>query len=148
MTPLYPHVAVGVDQSEASDAALRKAARLAAGGGRLTIIHVVAPVPVYHTITGKEIPISPGAHAAAEAWLASVAASVPGAEPVLIDSGHAGDAIVTWCRDNDPDLLVIAPHQRLLSRAFIGSVANFVLRNAAAPVFVVRTGLPDARDPA
>ena len=138
MSAPYRDIVVGVDRSAASMEALATAARLAEHGGRLTIIHVVIPVPRYYDIWGRESAIDAGEHAAAEAWLSELADGVAGATPVLLDGWHPGDVIVRWTNEHRPDLVVIAPHQQALARVFIGSTANFVLRNVHVPVLIVR----------
>lgn len=138
MTPPYAHVAVAIDHSAPAAGALRMAARLTAGSARLSVLHVVPPVPQYHSISGRVIPVSPGAHRAAELWLAGVTSEFPGSQPVLIDGGHPGDEIIRWCELNAPDLIVVAPHQGLVSRAMTGSIVRFVIQHASVPVLVVR----------
>lgn len=138
MTPPYAHVAVAIDHSAPAAAALRMAARLAGKSARLSVLHVVPPVPQYHSISGRVVPVSPGTHRAAELWLAGVASEFPGSQPVLIDGGHPGDEIIRWCDANEPDLIVVAPHQGLLSRAMTGSMVRFVIQHASVPVLVVR----------
>ncbi len=138
MSTPYPHVAVAIDHSEASLAALRLAGRLAADGAHLSVLHVVAPIPKYHAIAGQVIPVSPGARHAAELWLTGLASELPGADAVLIEGTHAGDEIVRWSEENHPDLIVLAPHEGLLSRALAGSIVSFVLQHAPVPVLVVR----------
>lgn len=138
MSAPYGHIAVAVDHSEESLSALRLAGQLSAGEARLSVLHVVAPVPAYHALGGQVIPVSPGAHDAAKLWLTGIASEYPGSEPVLIDGGHVGDEIIRWSDANGADLIVVAPHQGMLTRALVGSAAGFVLQRASVPVLVVR----------
>lgn len=142
MSSPYRHVAIAIDHSEASRAALRLAKRLAAHGAQLSVVHVVAPTPTYHGIAGQVIPVSPGARNAAELWLNGLASELPGADAVLIEGIHAGDEIVRWSEEHRPDLIMVAPHEGLLSRALAGSIVSFVLQHAPVPVLVVRKGHP------
>lgn len=60
------------------------------------------------------------------------------AEPV-IQQGGAGETILNYAEDNDVNLIAIATHGRSgLSRAFFGSVADYVLRNSGLPVLLIR----------
>ncbi len=62
----------------------------------------------------------------------------------LIWEGDAGEAIVAAADAEAVDLIVVGSHGRSgVSRFFIGSVSDFVVRHAHCPVMVVR-GTPDA----
>jgi nucleotide-binding universal stress UspA family protein len=62
----------------------------------------------------------------------------------LVWEGDAGDAIVAAAHSEGADLIVIGSHGRSgVSRFFIGSVSDYVVRHAHCPVMVVR-GRPEA----
>jgi nucleotide-binding universal stress UspA family protein len=62
----------------------------------------------------------------------------------LVWEGEAGDAIVAAADSEGADLIVIGSHGRSgVSRFFIGSVSDYVVRHAHCPVMVVR-GRPEA----
>jgi len=62
----------------------------------------------------------------------------------LVWEGDAGEAIVAAADSEDADLIVVGSHGRSgVSRFFIGSVSDFVVRHSHCPVMVVR-GRPDA----
>ncbi len=62
----------------------------------------------------------------------------------LVWEGEAGDAIVAAADSECADLIVVGSHGRSgVSRFFIGSVSDFVVRHAHCPVMVVR-GRPEA----
>jgi nucleotide-binding universal stress UspA family protein len=62
----------------------------------------------------------------------------------LVWEGDAGEAIVAASQSEDADLIVVGSHGRSgVSRFFIGSVSDYVVRHAHCPVMVVR-GKPDA----
>ena len=53
--------------------------------------------------------------------------------------GSAGDAIISYSKNEPVDLIAIATHGRSgLGRAIFGSVADFVLRHAGLPVLVIK----------
>jgi nucleotide-binding universal stress UspA family protein len=61
----------------------------------------------------------------------------------LVWEGDPGDAIVAAADSEKADLIVIGSHGRSgVSRFFIGSVSDYVVRHAHCPVMVVR-GNPD-----
>jgi nucleotide-binding universal stress UspA family protein len=62
----------------------------------------------------------------------------------LVWEGDAGDGIVAAADSEGADLIVIGSHGRSgVSRFFIGSVSDYVVRHAHCPVMVVR-GRPEA----
>jgi nucleotide-binding universal stress UspA family protein len=62
----------------------------------------------------------------------------------LVWEGDPGDAIVAAADSEGADLIVIGSHGRSgVSRFFIGSVSDYVVRHAHCPVMVVR-GKPEA----
>jgi nucleotide-binding universal stress UspA family protein len=62
----------------------------------------------------------------------------------LVWEGEPGDAIVAAADAEKADLIVIGSHGRSgVSRFFIGSVSDYVVRHAHCPVMVVR-GNPEA----
>ncbi|MGA2513377.1 MAG: universal stress protein [Candidatus Limnocylindrales bacterium] len=64
----------------------------------------------------------------------------------LVWEGEPGDAIVAAASSENVDLIVVGSHGRSgVSRFFIGSVSDYVVRHAHCPVMVVRGGLEPAR---
>jgi universal stress protein A len=62
----------------------------------------------------------------------------------LVWEGEPGDAIVAAADSEGADLIVIGSHGRSgVSRFFIGSVSDYVVRHSHCPVMVVR-GRPEA----
>jgi nucleotide-binding universal stress UspA family protein len=125
-----------IDLSEVSRAAFRRAAALAAGThGVVHVIHAVdarSPLPPGH---------AQGAAAAPRAmreWLAvERVADVP-IEHHLV-RGPAATAIVAEARSLECDAIVMGTHGRTgVARAFLGSVAETVVRTSPLPTMVVR----------
>lgn len=57
----------------------------------------------------------------------------------LVWEGEAGDGIVAAAHSEGADLIVVGSHGRSgVSRFFIGSVSDYVVRHARCPVMVVR----------
>ena len=81
--PLWPHIACCVDESEASPAALREAARLRAGarGGSASCTS-----PSARRTTGPPPP----------AWLTDAAAEAGGDPVLLVNLGTAASAACEW----------------------------------------------------
>lgn len=60
-------------------------------------------------------------------------------EHAILPPSPAGDAIVSYARDNQIDLTCIATHGHSgLDRAAFGSVADHVIRESGTPVLVIR----------
>lgn len=141
---MFKHILCPVDGSETSLDALYAAARLAQEQhAKLTICMAVDAAKASAMAFGD-----PGMSAAcydalyeeARATLKSIAERVPGAQPdQLLVEGSTVDAIVESAAKRNCDLIVIGSHGRTgISRAFLGSVAEGVLRAAKTPVMVVR----------
>lgn len=134
----YAHIAVCIDDSEASMRALAEARRLRAlGPGRLSLVHV-APAPLMFRRGGEGWEPDPrDLNRVAARWLEEVAASVPEGEPVL-SVGHPPTAVVEWAREARPDLLVAAAHRGPVERILLGSFAGHLAHHAPCSVLLVR----------
>jgi nucleotide-binding universal stress UspA family protein len=59
-------------------------------------------------------------------------------------AGDPGEVIVNMVEEEEIDLIVMGTHGRKgLSRTFFGSVAEYVVRNAPAPVFTVNPNIKE-----
>ncbi len=136
-------ILVPLDFSGASDAALRRAADLAARtGAALHVLHVVAGFEM----TGAEMPdadrafyqrVWDRAEAKLNNYLQRAGLSGTGLEYVLAH-GAPSQAILAYAEAHDIGLIVMGTHGRTgLQRFFLGSVAHEVLRRAEMPVMVV-----------
>jgi nucleotide-binding universal stress UspA family protein len=64
----------------------------------------------------------------------------------LVWEGEPGEAIVAAADSENADLIVVGSHGRSgVSRFFIGSVSDYVVRHAHCPVMVVRARLEATR---
>lgn len=134
----YRHIACCLDESQASTRALAEARRLRAlGQGRLTLLHVAQLSLPYSGGFGAWVPNPSDLRAAAEEWLAGVAAEVPEGEPVLLD-GHPPTEACAWAERQAVDLLVCAAHRSLVQRMTLGSFAHHLVSHAPCAVLVLR----------
>lgn len=121
-------VVVPIDESEASVAAVREAMSLVASPAHLHVVHVVPGQKTHAEIAQASVE--------AEKRLAS---SLQAEVQVTVRSGEAGDEIVRFAEEIGGDLIVIPSHGRSgVSRLFLGSVTDRVLRSAPCPVLVLR----------
>ncbi|HUG63710.1 MAG TPA: universal stress protein [Gaiellaceae bacterium] len=149
-------IVVGVDGSDASDAALRWAAEEA----RLRFAPLVTvcawsfipPQPIGDpgmlAMPAGDLAGQLGAESeAAREMLEAVVAEVLGDEPGLeieqrLVEGDAGDALVA--ASESAELLVVGSHGRSgLKAALLGSVSRHVVSHAACPVVVVKAVVDD-----
>jgi nucleotide-binding universal stress UspA family protein len=140
---MKPQILVGFDFSTASQKALEWAADLqgTVQGKPIHVIYVVNPLPTVSTPETASLSLlSPEDLAGIRASLAATVKKVSTtATSELIISGAAGAAIVEASRVLKSDLIVLGTHGRgVLSRFFVGSVAEYVLRHATAPVLTIR----------
>lgn len=137
-------VLVATDFSEIADAALAYGSALAKQfGARLHVIHVTENVFMMNvgaagyvtdmTAIQKEIDEE------AQAQLATRTAAIePRPTTAVISGGPPAYSIVDYARDNTIDIVVVGTHGRGgMSRMFLGSVAEHVVRMAPCPVLTV-----------
>lgn len=156
------NILVPTDFSESAAAALEQAAKLARlSGGRVTLLHVLYIEKIRENLLGldalehlaravdstaeSDAYSSSGAvwrlRDAAQQKLAEAVAAiaVPPTIETAIAEGRPSVEIVAYAAEHAADLIVMGTHGRgTLGRAFLGSVADNVIRQAACPVMVVR----------
>ncbi|KMW60079.1 Universal stress family protein [Candidatus Rhodobacter oscarellae] len=120
---------------DASDAAA-KAQGLLAEGGKITLLHVIEPLPTY---VEPYFPaeIHEQTFQAAKEQLKSIADRLDLKGTALVQ-GSVGRSIVAWAEENDADCIVMASHQPAFSDLFLGSSAAWVVRHARCSVLVLR----------
>lgn len=146
MNELFPHIAVCVDNSEASSGALAEAWRLkrSLGAARFSLVHVI-PSPMVVAGHGAIWVQDPGEIAAgARRWLDEIGAAHPGAEVVLLD-GYPQAEVCDWALEAEVDLLVAASSRGMFDRVLLGSFAGYLARHAPCSVLLTRPHA--ARDP-
>ncbi len=141
MTDRFAHIAVCMDGSDASQAALREGARLASFADRVSVVHALAPPSFALSLAvglGGAAPHDPEPErAAAKAWLESESSGIPNASPVLLE-GQPAHTVSSWADDSGVDLLVTASHSGELERALLGSFSGYLAHHAPCPVLLVR----------
>ncbi len=144
---MKPNVLIPFDFSPAAERALAWAVDLQAsvGGGALEVIHVLDPIPVP---VGVGIPSPAISEQDIEEVRRDLREAVRKAHAVdatirVILSPSAADAILETAKTRKSDLIVMGTHGRTgLSRVFLGSVAEHVVRHAGCPVLTLRAAEP------
>lgn len=146
-------VMVPLDGSRFAETAIGVAARVArAAGARLSVTMVHEPVMAL--VPAADIPIATGpddleVRAQQQTYLADTASRLgavgPGPVGFEVVDGLAGPALVDSVDRQRPDLVVMATHGRgPLSRFWLGSVADHLIRHVSAPVLLIRPRDGDA----
>lgn len=142
-------ILVGTDFSDISDEALRTAALYAKTfGSRVLVAHVFDPTPnVPPVVWSRPDLLERSVRAEIEEAIretltgrtATLLQGVPEVELTISQHPAAGRALCEIAEDEGVDLVILGSHGRSgLSRAFLGSVAEKVVRHAPCPVLVVR----------
>lgn len=150
MSGRYSTVACCIDETAAAADAMGLARIVAsASEARLLLVHV-APTPEAW-LGGMEgwseatLDVEEDIRQRAGQSLEAQATRI-GAEAVLLQGGHAAEAVCAWATDQDCDLLVAAPHSGRLRRATIGSFAGYISLHAPCSVLLARGTLPAAAE--
>ncbi len=151
MAEAVKNVLVGLDESAASEAALLQALELAASrGAQVVAVHVVGGgYDPFKTIEyGVHEQLVDTTEAArrfeervqqlVQAWQEERAAGAPKLITEVL-AGPPGKALASAAGRHDADTVVVGSRNRSkLSRAVLGSVAEWLLRHAGCAVLVVR----------
>lgn len=142
-TPLFRHVLVPHDFSDAADEALQTAAELAdEAGGRLTVLNVVAPTylisdPMFTASLPPPEAAVPDVRASLEQRVGRVLKSRKVPFKVAVQVGHPAETIVETA--SKATLVVMSTHGRTgVSHLLLGSVAERVVRLSSTPVLTIR----------
>ena len=139
------HFRVPLDFSEYADQALKYAMNLAGKlDARLTLLHVIQPVPIGGMDMGVTLPytylqdLEAEIRQSMEGCLARVtAAGLEG--DIVVAHGVPFHEILETAKTRKVDLIVMGTHGRTgLQHILLGSVAEKVVRLAPCPVLVVR----------
>lgn len=149
---MYTSILVPLDGSQFGESALPAAVALAKrSGARLHLVYVRGSAADGSTgLPGLAMAWGPEAERAARAYLDGVAERTSDdlGESVsfaLLD-GAVAESVCAYARTNAVSLIVMSTHgRRGLSRAWLGSVAAGIIREALAPVLLVRPRKGGAR---
>jgi nucleotide-binding universal stress UspA family protein len=142
-------ILVAVDFSDASRLAVKQAAELADGRAQIDLLHVwelpflVSPAEVFETAavpSSITSVVSAYAQRSIDAFAAEARANGINLRSArTIPGPSAYRTIVEEAQTRQYDLLVVGTHSRQgLSRTFLGSVAERIVRHATCPVLVAR----------
>ena len=149
---MYTHILIATDGSELAQKGLDHGLSLAKQiGGRVTILYVSEPVPVFAMggdfgMAGPAIDFEAYRQSGREAAAAILGKAkeladrmgVP-SETIHIEEAIPAEAIVEVAREKDCNLIVMASHgRRAISRLFLGSQTIETLTHSPVPVLVVR----------
>ncbi len=138
----YPFevVLAATDGSDAADAAVDHAARLAAGSDATLHVLSVAEPPGLD-VGGAEVPESLRSECESVVAEAADAARAANVETVVeaVETGAAHDVVREYARDHDADLVAVGAHgQRGFERRLLGGTTEKLLRTVSLPVLTTR----------
>lgn len=139
-------IVVPVDFSTGQAEALQLATSLAREtGAKLFIVHVEEPTLAY-AVGGAYYGTADPQHEDLVKMLHEV---VPPSSEVAYEhqslSGEPADQIVSFAEEIDADFIVMGTHGRTgVTRVLMGSVAEWVVRNAKCPVITIKENAPQA----
>ena len=142
----FGHVLCAVDFSQDSARALGYAVSLARrAGGRLTLVHVVEPMPLgYDPMVGVTFDIVAYEEAVAESARRQLRQFVPedlaqtSSVDTVVIQGKAYREILRLAAERDVDLIVLGVHGRnAMDRLVFGSTTEHVVRRGMCPVLTV-----------
>lgn len=139
-------ILVPTDFSDSANAALGWAESLArAFEAQIVLLHVVDLeyqwIPAGPAVVPSPVPaaVARRVREQARVSLDALAAKTAGVRRGLLRSGHARDVILAAADEVKADVIVMGTHgRRGVEHLFIGSVAEYVVRHARAPVMTVR----------
>jgi len=146
---MYQHVMVPLDGSELAECVLPHVEAVATGCNvaKVTLVRVVPPLKLYG---GAESHISLEERRRLETDSMQVATSYLNERAQQLENrgvqvesevlfGNVLDQLVDFVAKNEVDLIVLATHGRSgVSRLFLGSIADRLLRSAPVPILMIR----------
>lgn len=143
---MFKHILVAADDSGPAKSAFTTALRLAQQlGATLTVVHVADParerIPVTVPSTGLAKDFSVGFGATLTEWCKGLPGDVTVPE-LIVAEGPAGRVIHDLTTTMRWDLVVMGTRAREGLRAFLGSVAEDVVKHSDVPVLIVRDQKP------
>ena len=141
-------IVVPLDGSDLAEQAVPVAVALAQkAGAQLHLVHVHTPTSPADPIYVEGLPVldehmHPRRREHEQAYLDAVRARLAGDVPAttrVIDGSAAASALAAYARKSDAQLVVLTTHGRSgLERAWLGSVADEMVRLSPVPILLVR----------
>ncbi|SHG53169.1 universal stress protein [Cognatishimia maritima] len=129
-------VPVSFEEEDGVEKVLKAASRLACEDARVTLLHVMPPVPKYARSYFPE-----GYQDEAKATLAKslndMARDLPNVSADIV-YGNPGKVILLWVKDKDVDCVVMSSHKPGPHEFNLGSTAAQVVRHVTCAVHVAR----------
>ncbi|HEY8946909.1 MAG TPA: universal stress protein [Polyangiaceae bacterium] len=141
---VFERILVATDFESSAERALDVAVRLASeGNAELTVLHVYAMPVVLPSADGVTVVDAlPEVRAIGQQRLDELVARTRARYARVTSSLRAGDPkteILEVAKNSKADLLVLGTEgRRGLARMFLGSVAEYVVRNSTVPVLTIR----------
>lgn len=146
--PQLEIILLATDGSAASESASEQAINLATQvQGRLLVVSVLATASRPSEASAGQAVADSRDSLTTKAQAIVQRAKASGTDAsFLVWEGEPGEAIVAAADAENADLIVVGSHGRSgVSRFFIGSVSDFVVRHAHCPVMVVRGSVEAVR---
>ncbi|MEM7119467.1 MAG: universal stress protein [Chloroflexota bacterium] len=138
----YKHILVPLDGSELAETALIEALALAEETkAKVTLLRVVTPLPITIQPSAHHYLSETNEHEAADYLqkLVNQQHNSPVEVQARLLRGEAADTILYFAKKHGADLIVMSSHGRSgLSRFFLGSVAEQIMRQATCATLVIR----------
>jgi universal stress protein A len=134
----YHHLLLATDLIADDDPSLKKAASLAhAFNAKLSILHVVEPIPAYAEITPMNVEEEMVEHSKAELARIGKILSVA-SQDQHVRIGATKHEIIDLAKELKVDLIVLGSHGRHGLSLLLGSTANAVVHGAPCDVLTIR----------
>lgn len=138
---MFKHIIVPVDLSHEDPArhALGVAKSNLEPGGKLTLLHVIAPIPPFVVVEmGSKMPTNLDQLALAQLQEVVAKNQLPAGTECRVEHGSASRTILDSVTDPDRQAIVMTSHNPKFGDFLIGSIAAQVVKHAKCSVFVVR----------
>jgi nucleotide-binding universal stress UspA family protein len=140
---MIERILIALDGSPESERIFAEVDRVAGPDTKFDLLHVVEPSP-------REVPeVGIMVADVARSYLERIARRLPGRDVrIHIRSGEPESEIPKAAQNLGPDLIALTTHARKgLSRLFMGSVAETIVRRTSRPVLLTRPNLSRPRRP-
>lgn len=135
---MFNHILIPAEigNSDTYTSAIKAATSLLNEGGKISLLHVVEPIPTYvETYIPPDFSIK--SRTEVQTQLDSMAKDL-GMDNGVVVFGGAGRSIVDWAAANNADCIVVTSHKPEFSDFFLGSTAAWVVRHAKTNIMVLR----------